>query len=163
MAKQAGRQQKNKKFVIAAPVVEVTLDPVAAAKQARLRHVGDDRPGITRHKAKNGFDYRLPDGALVTDLDTLKRIRSLVIPPAWKDVWICPYANGHLQATGRDARGRKQYRYHPRWREVRDEAKYGKMLVFARALPQIRERVEADLRRHGLPRERVLAAIVRLM
>ena len=142
---------------------EAALDPVVAAKRAQLRYVGDDAPGITRHAAKNGFDYRLPDGALVRDIDTLKRIRSLVIPPAWTDVWICLDPNGHLQATGRDARGRKQYRYHPRWREVRDEAKYHKLLTFARVLPLIRARVEEDLKRRGLPRERVLAAIVRLM
>ncbi len=143
--------------------LEAALDPVAAAKLARLRHVSDDMPGITRHKARSGFDYRLPDGELVRDLDTLKRIRSLAIPPAWTAVWICPYPNGHIQATGRDNRGRKQYRYHPRWREVRNESKYGKMLTFGRVLPIIRERVEADLRRRGLPRERVLAAVVRLM
>jgi DNA topoisomerase I len=143
--------------------LEAALDPVAAAKLARLRHVSDDMPGITRHKARSGFDYRLPDGELVRDLDTLKRIRSLAIPPAWTAVWICPYPNGHIQATGRDNRRRKQYRYHPRWREVRDESKYGKMLTFGRVLPIIRERVEADLRRRGLPRERVLAAVVRLM
>jgi DNA topoisomerase-1 len=146
-----------------AGVLEAALDPVAAAKLAKLRHVSDDMPGITRHKARHGFDYRHPDGELVRDMETLKRIRSLAVPPAWTGVWICPYPNGHLQATGRDARGRKQYRYHPRWREVRDESKYGKMLIFGRVLPQIRERVDADLRRHGLPRERVLAAVVRLM
>src|SRR5438045_2267103 len=105
----------------------------------------------------------LHDGALVHDIDTLKRIRSLTIPPAWTNVSICPYSNGHLQATGRDARGRKQYRYHPRWREVRDEAKYSKLLIFTRVLPQLRARVEQDLKRPGLQRERVLAAIVRLM
>ena len=139
------------------------LDPIVAANRAQLRYVSDAAPGITRHPAKNGFDYRLPDGALVRDIETLRRIRSLVIPPAWTDVWICLDPNGHLQATGRDQRGRKQYRYHPRWREVRDEAKYGKLLVFAKALPLIRARVEEDLKRRGLPRERVLAAIVRLM
>jgi DNA topoisomerase I len=146
-----------------AAALEAALDPVAAAKLAKLRHVSDDMPGTTRHKARNGFDYRLPDGQLVRDLDTLKRIRSLAIPPAWTAVWICPYPNGHIQATGRDKRGRKQYRYHPRWREVRDESKYGKMLAFGRVLPAIRECVEADLRRRGLPRERVLAAVVRPM
>ncbi len=146
-----------------AAALEAALDPLAAAKLAKLRHVSDDMPGITRHKVRNGFDYRLPDGQLVRDLDTLKRIRSLAIPPAWTAVWICPYPNGHIQAIGRDKRGRKQYRYHPRWREVRDESKYGKMLVFGRVLPVIRERVEADLKRRGLPRERVLAAVVRLM
>ncbi|HKS88867.1 MAG TPA: DNA topoisomerase IB [Stellaceae bacterium] len=142
---------------------EAALDPAVAVRRARLRYVSDAMPGITRHAARNGFDYRLPDGALVRDIDTLRRIRSLVIPPAWSEVWICLDPNGHLQATGRDARGRKQYRYHPRWREVRDEAKYGKLLTFARVLPAIRARVDADLRRPGLPRERVLAAIVRLM
>jgi hypothetical protein len=139
------------------------LDPAEAAKLAKLRHVSDQMPGITRHKARNGFDYRHPGGELVRDIDTLKRIRSLVIPPAWNAAWICPYPNGHIQAVGRDKRGRKQYRYHPRWREVRDESKYGKMLIFGRVLPAIRERAEADLRRRGLSRERVLAAVVRLM
>ena len=143
--------------------VEAALDPEVAAKQAQLRYVDDSAPGITRRKARNGFDYHLPDGALVRDIDTLKRIRSLAIPPAWTDVWICPDPNGHLQATGRDARGRKQYRYHPRWRQVRDEAKYSKLLIFTRVLPQLRARVEEDLKRPGLQRERVLAAIVRLM
>jgi DNA topoisomerase I len=143
--------------------LEVVLDPIAAAKLAKLRHVSDQMPGITRHKGRDGFDYRFPDGKPVHDIDTLKRVHSLVIPPAWTAVWICPYTNGHIQAIGRDKRGRKQYRYHPRWREVRDESKYGKMLIFSRVLPVIRERVEADLRRPGLSRERVLAAVVRLM
>src|SRR4030081_2944030 len=143
--------------------VEAALDPEVAAKQAQLRYVDDSVPGLTRHKAPNGFDYRLPGGALVGDIDTLKRIRSLAIPPAWTNVWICLHPNGHLQATGRDARGRKQYRYHPRWREVRDEAKYSKLLIFTHVLPQLRARVEEDLKRPGLPRERVPAAIVRLM
>src|SRR5436190_15238184 len=143
--------------------LEAALDPAVAAKRAQLRYVHDSMPGITRHAARNGFDYRVPDGSLVRDIATLKRIRALAIPPAWTDVWICRDPNGHLQATGRDAKGRKQYRYHPRWREVRDEAKYTKLLVFARVLPLIRARVEADLKRPGLPREKVLAAIVRLM
>jgi DNA topoisomerase I len=153
----------KKKTPSLAPILEVALDPEVAAKRAQLRYVHDSMPGITRHKARNGFDYRLPDGSLVRDIDTLKRIRALAIPPAWTDVWICPDPNGHLQAVGRDQRGRKQYRYHPRWREVRDEAKFGKMLVFSRALPLIRARIEEDLRRPGMQRERVLAAIVRLM
>jgi DNA topoisomerase I len=144
-------------------VVQLVLDPAEAAKLAKLRHVSDQMPGITRRMARHGFDYRHPDGALVRDIDTLKRIRSLVIPPAWTAVWICPYPNGHIQAVGRDNRGRKQYRYHPRWRYVRDESKYGKMLIFGKVLPLIRERVEADLQKRGLPRERVLAAVVRLM
>ena len=123
------------------------------------------RRGAGHHPAEgpNGFNYRDIHGELIAEMETLGRIKSLAIPPAWTDVWICPSPNGHIQATGRDARGRKQYRYHPRWRQTRDETKYGRMLVFSRALPRIRARVEADLRRHGLPREKVLAAIVRLL
>src|SRR5436190_10975694 len=132
-------------------VAATALDPVVAAERVQLRYVNDSTPGITRHKARNGFDYRLPDGCLVRDLATVKRIRALAIPPAWTDVWICRDPNGHLQATGRDQRGRKQYRYHPRWREVRDEAKYGKLLTFGRVLPAIRARVAEDLQRRGLP------------
>jgi DNA topoisomerase-1 len=147
----------------AVPPLPEALDPQVAAERARLRYVSDASPGITRHPAKGGFDYCLPDGALVSDVETPRRIRALAIPPAWTEIWVCPDPNGHLQATGRDARGRKQYRYHPRWREVRDEAKYTKLLTFARVLPLIRARVEADLKRRGLPREKVLAAIVRLM
>jgi DNA topoisomerase-1 len=143
--------------------IEAALDPAVAAKRAALRYVNDSMPGITRHNARNGFDYHLPDGSLVRDIAMLKRIRALAIPPAWTDVWICRDPDGHLQATGRDQRGRKQYRYHARWREVRDEAKYGKLLIFARVLPLIRARVEEDLKRPGLQRERVLAAVVRLM
>ena len=139
------------------------LDPLEAAKLARLHHTLDDKPGITRHKARSGFDYRRPEGSLVRDVTTLRRIQLIVIPPAWSDVWINPDPLGHVQATGRDQRGRKQYRYHPRWREIRDEAKYNKMLIFARALPLVRARIDADLRRHGLPREPVLAAVVRLL
>ena len=151
----------NDSGIIVAP--PPALDPRAAARLAKLRHVGDDMPGITRTRARHGFDYRRPDGSLVDDFETLSRIKRLAIPPAWTAVWICPNANGHIQATGRDARGRKQYRYHPRWRQVRDASKYGKLLIFAGALPSIRARIDADLRRRGLPRERVLAAVVRLM
>jgi DNA topoisomerase I len=135
----------------------------AAAKAAKLRYVSDRGKGIRRARNKDGFDYFAPDGSRITDPDELARIRKLAIPPAYEDVWICPYANGHLQATGRDTRGRKQYRYHPKWREVRDEAKYGKMLLFGKVLPTIREQVEKDLAKPGLPREKVLAAIVRLL
>jgi DNA topoisomerase I len=120
------------------------LDPLEAAKLARLHHSLDDKPGITRHKAGSGFDYRRPDGSLVGDVRTLRRIQSIVIPPSWTDAWINPDPLGHIQATGRDQRGRKQYRYHPRWREVRDGSKYNKMLIFARVLPLIRARVDAD-------------------
>ena len=166
MKKEALRQKpdgvKHRQIdTVATPIA--ALDPAIAAARAQLRYVHDSMPGISRHKARNGFDYRLPDGSLVRDIAMLKRIRALAIPPAWTDVWICRDPNGHLQATGRDQRGRKQYRYHPRWREVRDEAKYGKLLIFARVLPLIRARVEQDLKRPGLPRERVLAAVVRLM
>jgi DNA topoisomerase-1 len=142
---------------------EINPTPEESAHQAGLRYVTDDTPGITRRGAGKGFSYRNPDGSKVTDKRVLARIKALAIPPAWTDVWICPSPNGHLQATGRDDRGRKQYRYHPKWREVRDEAKYDRMLVFAAALPAIRERVDHDLRRTGLPRERVLATVVRLL
>ncbi len=143
--------------------VETLLDPVESAKAAGLRYVTDARPGITRKRHGKSFSYIAPDGKVVRDKDTLARIRSLVIPPAWTVVWICPIFNGHLQATGRDARGRKQSRYHPRWREVRDETKYERMSLFAEALPAIRERVDNDLALPGLPREKILATIVSLM
>ena len=138
-------------------------DPPAAAKAAGLRYVHDDRPGIRREAVKDGFRYVDAKGAPVEDETTLKRIKSLVIPPAWQDVWICPQANGHLQATGRDARGRKQYRYHPKWRTVRDEVKYERMLNFGKALPLIRKEVDRALSLPGLPREKVLATIVNLL
>jgi DNA topoisomerase-1 len=138
-------------------------DPTESAKAAGLRYVYDTRPGITRHRTRTGFGYTIPDGHALRDKETLARIKSLAIPPAWVDVWICPLANGHLQATGRDARGRKQSRYHPRWREVRDQSKYEHMLHFGSALPTIRERVEEHLTLRGLPREKVLATIVRLL
>ena len=140
-----------------------TLDPIESAEEAGLRYVTDASPGIERRRAGRGFTYFRPDGRRVTDKAHLAWIRSLAIPPAWTDVWICTSRRGHLQATGRDARGRKQYRYHPDWRAVRDEAKYGRMIAFGQALPDIRARVDADLRRPGLPRDRVLAAVVRLL
>jgi DNA topoisomerase-1 len=120
-------------------------------------------PGFRRRGRAKRFRYLRADGTPIGDEKQLQRIRSLVIPPAWTDVWICPDPNGHLQATGRDARGRKQYRYHTRWREVRDEVKYYRLSAFAAALPQIRARVSADLKRAGLPREKVLAAVVQLL
>jgi DNA topoisomerase I len=138
-------------------------DPEISAQEAGLTYVNADRPGITRHGAGKGFFYRDPKGERIIDEKTLARITSLAIPPAWTNVWICPSAKGHIQATGRDAKGRKQYRYHPRWREVRDETKYEHMIAFGRALPSIRERVDADLSRPGLPREKVIASIVRLL
>ncbi len=150
---------------LAPAVTEPTpaLDPVATAKAAGLRYISDTRPGIRRLKTRTGFRYTTPDGKPVRDKETLGRIKSLVIPPAWTSVWISPIPNGHLQATGRDARGRKQSRYHPRWREARDETKYERMTHFAEALPALRQRVEHDLSLPGLPREKVLATIIRLM
>jgi len=144
-------------------VPQLITDPVESAKAAGLRYVHDDRPGIRRKRAGKGFTYVDPDEQTVRDEKTLARIKSLVIPPAWKDVWICPSPNGHLQATGIDEKGRKQYRYHPRWREVRDENKYTRMILFAGALPKIRERTKQDLAKPGLPREKVLATIVNLL
>ena len=138
-------------------------DPPAAAKAAGLRYVHDDRPGIRRERKGDGFVYLDARGDPVEDESTLGRIRSLAIPPAWTEVWICPQANGHLQATGRDARGRKQYRYHPKWRAVRDEVKYERMISFGQALPQIRAEVDRALSLPGLPREKVLATIVYLL
>lgn len=138
-------------------------DPRAVAKAAKLRYVHDRQPGFRRVRTKNGFRFIDSAGDAITDEDTIARIRKLAIPPAYEDVWICRYANGHLQAVGRDARGRKQYRYHPRWREVRDEAKYGRMLIFSSLLPKIRARVKHDISKPGLPREKVLAAIVSLL
>jgi len=138
-------------------------EPAESAQAAGLRYVSDASPGIRRRRAGRGFSYVGPDGRPVRDRATIERIRRLAIPPAYTDVWICPVANGHLQATGRDARGRKQYRYHARWREVRDETKYGRMLAFSEALPRLRSRLEKDLALPGLPREKVLAAVVRLL
>jgi DNA topoisomerase-1 len=134
-----------------------------AARAAQLRYVSDRKPGITRHRAGTSFGYRGPDGKLVRDAETLGRIKRLAIPPAWEAVWICPVPNGHIQAVGRDAKGRKQYRYHPRWRTVRDESKFEHVLAFAEKLPQIRARVADDLARPGMPREKVLATVVRLL
>jgi DNA topoisomerase-1 len=139
------------------------VDARDVARDAGLRYATDARAGITRRRAGKGFSYRDADGAVVRDPETLARIRALAIPPAWTDVWICAWPNGHLQASGRDARGRKQYRYHPRWHERRGTDKFDRMLAFARALPAIRERCDADLERRGLPREKVLAGIVRLL
>lgn len=140
------------------------LQPAQSAKAAGLRYVSDAAlPGIARRRAGGAFRYIAPGGSAVRDRATLRRIGALAIPPAWEAVWICPRDDGHLQATGRDARGRKQYRYHARWREVRDETKYGRVVAFARALPRIRRRVDQDLALPGLPREKVLATVVRLL
>lgn len=138
-------------------------DAPATAKSIGLRYVGDGVPGIRREGTKDGFRYIGTDGEIIRDEKALARIRALVIPPAWTDVWICPWENGHLQATGRDARGRKQYRYHAQWRSVRDEVKYSRMISFGQALPLIRKRIDEALRLPGLPREKVLATIVYLL
>src|SRR3984893_5698524 len=138
-------------------------DPAESARAAGLRYVSDQGPGIRRKRVGKAFSFIATDGRLVRDRETVRRIKSLVIPPAWTDVWICPDPRGHLQATGRDARRRKQYRYHPRWREVRDAVKYDRMIDFAAALPRIRQRTDRDLERSGLPREKVLATVVRLL
>ena len=132
-------------------------------RAAGLRYVTDSQPGIRREREGESFRYRGPDDKLIDDAPTLVRIQALGIPPAYEDVWICRLPNGYLQATGRDAKGRKQYRYHPHWRETRDETKYAHMLEFGAALPKIRERVTRDLGLTGLPREKVLATVVRLL
>jgi DNA topoisomerase I len=137
--------------------------PADAARSAGLRYVSDTMPGLRRKRSGKHFAYVDAAGKAVRDEDVISRIRALAIPPAYDDVWICPAPNGHIQATGRDARGRKQYRYHARWREVRDGTKYGRLVDFAAALPALRKRVERDLRLAGMPREKVLAAVVRLL
>ena len=142
---------------------EAVVDPRDAAESAGLRYVSDEEPGIRRRKAGKGFSYLKPDGTRVEDAATLDRIRSLAIPPAYTDVWICAQPNGHIQATGRDAKGRKQYRYHPAFREVRESTKYEKMLEFARALPALRTKIDEHMGLRGLPREKVLATVVHLL
>jgi DNA topoisomerase-1 len=142
-------------------------DPVdaarAAARASGLRYATDSRPGFARVRAGRGFSYRDAAGRTIRDPEVRARIAALAIPPAWTDVWICPWPNGHIQATGRDARGRKQYRYHASWRHRRGADKFDRMIEFARALPRLRRRCDRDLRRRGLPREKVLAAVVRLL
>ncbi|MEP1075133.1 DNA topoisomerase IB [Leptolyngbya sp. PL-A3] len=141
----------------------IVSDPAEAAKAIGLRYISDDRPGIRREQRGEEFVYIRPDGKEIQDPEEIQRIQSLAIPPAYKDVWICPLPDGHLQATGRDAKGRKQYRYHPQWRVIRDQTKFTRMIIFSQALPAIRRQVDQDLSRRGLPKEKVLAAVVRLM
>jgi DNA topoisomerase-1 len=143
--------------------VQTTADPKVAADCAGLRYVSDDEPGIRRRRAGKGFCYLRPDGSRLSDPRGVARIRALVIPPAWTDVWICPFADGHIQATGRDARRRKQYRYHTRFRELRESTKYEHVVAFAETLPTIRAKVLEDMGRRGLPREKVLATVVHLL
>ncbi len=139
------------------------MDASPAAKDAGLTYVSDFAGGLSRRRSGRGFAYRDADGEAVRDKSTLERIRALAIPPAWTDVWICASPNGHVQATGRDGRGRKQHRYHPRFREVREEAKFDRLAEFGASLPGLRARIDADMRKRGLPREKVLAAIVHLL
>lgn len=139
------------------------LDPEQSAKNAGLRYLGDDGPGITRRRSGTGFSYRDAKGAAIRDAETLDRIRALAIPPAYENVWISPDPRGHIQATGRDVRGRKQYRYHPKWTEIRSETKFERLIEFADRLPQIRAGIEEDIARRGMTRDRVLATIVWLL
>lgn len=146
-----------------APRSDSVVKAKTAAADAGLRYITDQSPGIARKRMGADFIYVDSTGRRIKEPETLERIRSLAIPPAWQDVWICPQARGHLQATGRDARGRKQHRYHPRWRETRDGVKFSRTIAFGCALPRIRRRVARDLRRPGLGKEKVLAAMVRLL
>ena len=141
----------------------LSTDPWISTQTAGLRYVSDTQPGIRRHRRGQGFRYTGIDGTPIRDADILRRIQGLAIPPAWTDVWICPRPDGHLQATGRDAKERKQYRYHSHWRAVRDATKYDRLMAFGEALPQLRQRLEQDLAGPGLPRHKVLATVVRLL
>jgi len=143
--------------------LNVVTEPMQAAADAGLRYVSDDQPGYSRKRKGDEFEYFDMEGKPIRDEQRILRIKRLAIPPAWTDVWICPTANGHIQATGRDVRRRKQYRYHERWREIRDENKYEKMLLFGQALPKIRKRVKQDLDQPGLPQNKVLATVVQLL
>src|SRR5437764_938656 len=142
---------------------KLVAEAIEAAEEAGLRYVSDASPGYTRKAKGDDFEYFDTEGKPIRDEQRLLRIKRLAIPPAWTKVWICPSANGHIQATGRDARRRKQYRYHERWREIRDENKFGRLADFAKALPNIRRRVAKDLKLSGLPRQKVLAVVVRLL
>lgn len=159
-----GRTAYKKRSIHKQIRAAIVSDPVEAAKAAGLRYVSDDRPGIRRKRyGKKGFAYFDSNGERIRDPEEIHRINALAIPPAYRDVWICPLPNGHLQATGRDAKGRKQYRYHPLWRSVRDQTKYARLLIFSQNLPNIRQRLAHDLALRGLPKEKVLATVVQLM
>ena len=142
---------------------KIVAEAMDAAEEAGLLYVSDDRPGYTRKSKGDDFDWLDTDGKVIRDEQRLLRLKRLAIPPAWTDVWICPAPNGHIQVTGRDARGRKQYLYHERWREVRDENKYDRIISFGKALPKIRRRIARDLKLPGLPRNKVLATVVQLL
>jgi DNA topoisomerase-1 len=154
-AKRAKKQKPNGAVLV--------VDPADSAEEAGLRYVSDDLPGYSRKTNGNDFEYFDAEGKRIRDEQRVLRMRRLAIPPAWTDVWICPSPTGHIQATGRDARRRKQYRYHARWREVRDENKFARLANFAAALPKIRRRVAQDMKLPGLPRQKVLATVVRLL
>lgn len=158
MLTMTARKPSQRKRLVALPA-----DPLESAKVAGLRYVTDTSPGIRRKRVGRGFIYIGLDGSPIRDPQELRRIKALGIPPAWTEVWICPIPHGHLQATGRDAKGRKQHRYHTRWREVRYQTKYGQMCAFGEALPLIRRQVEHDLALPGLPRAKVLATVLRLL
>jgi DNA topoisomerase I len=143
--------------------VQTIVDPKDAAESAGLTYVADDRPGIRRRKVGKGFTYWQPNSKKLSDPEVIRRLRSLAIPPAWTDVWICPRKDGHIQATGRDAKARKQYRYHPLFRDVRESTKYEHVVAFAEALPTIRAKVREHMALRGLPREKVLATVVNLL
>ena len=153
----------NGRVRLAAPPTASKPDPAESAKAAGLRYVSDASPGIRRRRSGSGFVYLDSHGKPIRDQPTLARIKHLAVPPAYRDVWICPDPRGHFQSVGYDDRGRKQYRYHEKWRQVRDENKYGRVIAFVKALPRIRRRVARDLRKPGLPREKVLAAVVKLL
>jgi len=143
--------------------IETQTDPIESAEAVGLHYISDDVPGIQRKRSGKNFIYFEPNGHRIKDKKTIQRINSLAIPPAYRDVWICPIENGHLQATGRDAKGRKQYRYHPLWRAIRDQTKFSRMIAFSQALPDIRRRLEQDLALSGLPKQKVLATVLKLI
>jgi DNA topoisomerase-1 len=159
----AGHMLTEAAATVEPPPPSPRMIEVDAASAAGLRYVSDEGPGLSRRRSGTGFSYRDAKGAVVRDKAVLARIRKLAIPPAWTGVWICPRANGHIQATGRDARGRKQYRYHPDWRLARDATKYEHIMEFAHGLPRLRARVTADMARRGLGREKVLATVTHLL
>jgi len=157
------RRRRGRNDLLPDTVVSEKESAVQSARKVGLRYVSDAKPGIHREPSGKRFRYTDPEGQRVRDRETLARIKSLVIPPAWTDVWICAAHNGHIQVTARDARGRKQYRYHPLWRKVRDENKYEHLISFGKALPLIRKHIEKDLALPGLPRDKILATVVRLL
>jgi DNA topoisomerase-1 len=146
-----------------AKLEKIGSDPKVAAKSVGLRYAADSVKGYSRRRGASGFQYRDADGKIIRDKETLERIKKLVVPPAWENVWISPYENGHLQVTGTDTKGRKQYRYHANWNKIRNQSKFHRLLRFANALPAIREKAETDLRRKGMPYEKIVALVVRLI